>query len=279
MERLDGRTAIVTGASSGIGAATARLFHAHGARLVLNARRRDRLEAVAAGTGATAVPGDVTEPAVREAIVAAARGRVDLLVNNAGYAETGPVELVAEADARRQLEVNLFAVGAMVRAVLPLMRAARSGRILNVSSIAGRLGYPLFGWYCASKHALEGLSDALRLEARPFGVHVCLVEPGPVDTEFFSVARERGSPLLEDGASPYRPLYAHAGEIEAHFRGMAAPPERVARALLKAATARRPKARYPVHALAKATMLALRLLPRGLVDRALRRDFRVPERM
>ncbi|MGQ0613335.1 MAG: SDR family NAD(P)-dependent oxidoreductase [Planctomycetaceae bacterium] len=279
MPKLQGRIAIVTGASAGIGAATARLFAAEGARLVLNARRKERLEAVAGEIGAIAVTGDVTEPAVRAALVEAAGGRVDLLVNNAGYGEPGPVELVPEEAARRQLEVNLFAAAALARAVLPLMRRQRSGRILNVSSIAGRMGYPLFGWYCASKHALEGLSDALRFEARPFGIRVCLIEPGPIATEFFDVARARSAPLLLDQHSPYRPLYEQADEIEARFRKQAVPAQDAARVLLRAATASRPKARYAVHKMAKATMLALRLLPRGLVDRIVRRQFRVPKRM
>ncbi len=279
MPKLQGRLAIVTGASAGIGAATARLFAAEGARLVLNARRKERLEAVASETGAVAVVGDITDPAVQGALVEAAGGRVDLLVNNAGYGEPGPVELVPEEAARRQLEVNLFAAAALARAVLPLMRAQRSGRILNVSSIAGRMGYPLFGWYCASKHALEGLSDALRFEARPFGIQVCLVEPGPIATEFFEVARARSAPLLLDPGSPYRPLYAQADAIEERFRKQAVPAEAVARVLLRAATARRPRARYAVHRMAKASMLALRLLPRSLVDFIVRQQFRVPKRM
>lgn len=279
MRRLEGRTAILTGASSGIGAATARLLAREGASLVLNARREERLGEVARETGARAVAGDVTRPEVRARLLEAAGGRVDLLVNNAGYPQPGPAEEVSEADARYQMEVNFFAPAELMRAVLPGMRAARHGRIVNVSSIAGRFGYPLFGWYCASKHALEGFCDALRIEARPFGIHVVLVEPGPVDTEFFAVARERAAPLLGRPASPYRALYDRADAIEREFRGRAGPPEAVARAVLRAATASRPRARYAVHAMAKASLLALRLLPRSALDAMIRRQFHVPARM
>ncbi|NJN14622.1 MAG: SDR family NAD(P)-dependent oxidoreductase, partial [Planctomycetes bacterium] len=124
-------------------------------------------------------PGISPIPPTRRALVEACAGRCDILVNNAGYGEPGPVELVKDEDARRQMELNLFAPVALIREVLPLMRAQRFGRIVNVSSVAGRLGYPLFGWYCASKHALEGLSDALRLEVAPWGIGVSLIEPGP----------------------------------------------------------------------------------------------------
>ena len=169
---LESRVAIVTGASSGIGQAAARRLHAHGARLVLNARRGELLESLAAETGGVPVVGDVTDPAVRERILEACGERVDVLVNNAGFAQPGPVETVPGDDYRRQFEVNVFALGAMAAAVLPAMRSQRSGRIVNISSVAGRFGYPLFGWYCASKHAVEGLSDAMRIEAAPFGVQV-----------------------------------------------------------------------------------------------------------
>ena len=278
MGRLDGRTVIVTGASCGIGLATARLFGAEGARLVLNARRADRLEAVAQETGAQSVCGDITDAAVRTDLVQVAGGRVDILVNNAGYGEPGPCEAVPIEEARRQMEVNFFAAAEMVRAVLPVMRGARSGRILNVSSIAGRFGYPLFGWYCASKHALEGWSDALRLELAPFGIRVALIEPGPVRTEFFEVARARGDALMNDKQSPYREFYAGVEDIEADMMKRAAEPEDVARVLLKAACKRRVHARYAVTGMAKMMNFLLRVLPRRWLDIGVARQFQVPRR-
>ncbi|MGH7163732.1 MAG: SDR family NAD(P)-dependent oxidoreductase, partial [Planctomycetota bacterium] len=209
-------------------------------------------------------------------LLEAAGGRVDVLVNNAGYGELGPVETVPEAEARRQMETNFFAPAALIRAVLPSMRAARSGTIVNVSSIAGRFGYPLAGWYCASKHALEALSDSLRLEMRPFGVSVVLVEPGPVRTEFFDIARDRARPQLDDEGSPYRAFFRHTDDTERRFLRQACGPEDVARVIVKALLARRPRDRYAVTVMAKASLLARALLPRRLFDAALRRQFRVP---
>jgi len=276
MSRLENPTAIVTGASAGIGAATARLLAARGARLVLNARREERLVELAESLGAKAVPGDVTDPFVRAAILEACEGRVAILVNNAGYGEPGPVETVGEEALRRQFEVNFFAAAAMMRAVLPWMRRDRFGRILNVSSVAGRFGYPLFGWYCASKHALEGLSDALRLEAAPWGVRVVLIEPGPVLTEFFEVTRTRAAPQMEDAESAYRPFFADVDAVEREVLKQAVSPERVAAIIAKACFAARPKARYAVSLMSKVSLLSLRLFPRGLLDAMIRRQFHVP---
>jgi NAD(P)-dependent dehydrogenase (short-subunit alcohol dehydrogenase family) len=276
MPHLDNKTALVTGASAGIGLATARLLAANGAKLVLNARRRDRLDAVAGELKAVPVPGDVTDPAVRARIIEACGGRVDILVNNAGYGEAGPVETVKEEDGRRQLEVNFFAPAALIQGVMPLMRKQRSGRIVNISSVAGRFGYPLFGWYCASKHALEGLSDALRLEARPWGIFVSLIEPGPVETEFFDVTKGRAQGQMADPSSPYAPFFHHVDEIEREMMGRAATAQRVAEVVLSACLAPRPRDRYMVTRMAKGTVLALRLLPRSWVDKAASRQFRVP---
>jgi NAD(P)-dependent dehydrogenase (short-subunit alcohol dehydrogenase family) len=276
MASLEDQIAIITGASSGIGRATARLMRIRGARLVLNARRGDRLAEVAAETDATAVEGDIVDPDVRERMVSACGGRVDILVNNAGYGEPGPVEMVREEDYRRQFDVNLFAAGALVQAVMPFMRARRSGRIINVSSVAGRFGYPLFGWYCASKHALEGLTDALRLEGGPWGIHAVLIEPGPVTTEFFEVSKARATRQAEDESHPYRPFFVNVDAIESDLMKQAATSEEVASVILKACLKRKPKARYPVTFMAKASIFASRFLPRALFDSGIRRQFRVP---
>ncbi len=276
MPRLQNQIALVTGASAGIGLATARLLVGEGAKVVLNARRQDRLDALAAELKGVAVPGDVTDAAVRARLLDACGGRVDILVNNAGYAEAGPAEMVKEAAARWQLEVNFFAAAALMQGVMPFMRKQRSGRIVNISSVAGRFGYPLFGWYCASKHALEGLSDALRLEARPWGVHVSLIEPGPVETEFFDVTKDRAEGHINDTSSPYAPFFRHVDEVEREMMGRAVTAERVAGAVLSACLARSPRDRYVVAPMAKSTVLALRLLPRSWVDRLASRQFRVP---
>jgi NAD(P)-dependent dehydrogenase (short-subunit alcohol dehydrogenase family) len=222
------------------------------------------------------VVGDVTDPAVRQRILEACGDRIDVLVNNAGFAQPGPLETVPESDYRRQFEVNVFALGAMAAAVLPAMRSRRSGRIVNISSVAGKFGYPLFGWYCASKHAVEGLSDAMRIEAAPFGVKVVLIEPGPVDTEFFDVSKERGAGQLSDDGNPYRAFFRHVDKLEADMRKQSVTADAVARKVLAACTKRRPAARYPVGAMAHATGMVLRFLPRSWLDAGVRRQFRVP---
>ena len=276
MSSLKDRVAVITGASAGIGLATARILRRHGARVVLNARREDRLVEVAKETDGTPVAGDITDPAVRSRVVEACEGRIDILVNNAGYGEPGPVETVTEDDYRRQFEVNLFAPAALIQAVLPTMRKQRSGRIINLSSVAGRFGYPLFGWYCATKHALEGLSDALRLEVQPWGIHTVLIEPGPVKTEFFDVTKDLAAPQVQATDSPYSGFFAHIDEIEKDFMKSAATSEDVAKVVLRACTAPRPKARYAVALMAKSTIAAVKLLPRSWLDVAARRQFRVP---
>ncbi|MHC4973637.1 MAG: SDR family NAD(P)-dependent oxidoreductase [Planctomycetota bacterium] len=276
MAQLGKAIAIITGASAGIGLAAAKRLSSLGYGLVLNARRKDRLEELARETGAAAVAGDITDPAVRARVVEACGDRIDVLINNAGYGEPGPVELVKEEDYRRQFEVNVFAAGAMIQAVLPTMRRRRSGRILNVSSVAGRFGYPLFGWYCASKHALEGMSDALRLEAAPWGIHVVLIEPGPVETEFFDVTLERADGLMKDEASPYRPFFRHTAEIERDMMKRAATPDQVVAVIVKACRVSRPRARYAVTWMAKTTVFLTRVLPRSWLDAVVRRQFRVP---
>jgi len=276
MARFSDQVALITGASAGIGVATARLLRKEGARLVLNARRADRLREVAEPLQAEAVDGDVTDPAVRARLVEACGGRCDVLVNNAGYGEPGPVEMVSEEDARRQLEVNLFAPALVARAVLPLMRGQRSGRIVQVSSVAGRLGYPLFGWYCASKHAMEGLSDALRVEVAPWNVRVVLVQPGPVRTEFFDVSKSRVGPHMTGEGAPYARFFDAVDDIERDFMKQATTPEAIARTIVKACAARRPRDRYTVTAMARTTIAAARFLPRRLVDWVCRRQFRIP---
>lgn len=276
MQSLNGKISIVTGASAGIGRAAARALRAEGATVVLNARREDRVSALAAELEGTAVVGDITSPDTRRALVEACGGRVDILVNNAGYGEPGPVETVSEDLYRRQFEVNVFAPAEMIRAVLPFMRRQRGGRIVNVSSVAGRFGYPLFGWYCASKHALEGMSDALRMEVKPWGIGVSLVEPGPVETEFFDVARDREGASPPGAKSAYAPFYRKLDVIEHDLRKQATTPEVIANAIVRACTSRRPRDRYVCTAMAKATVWSVKLLPRRLLDAVAARQFHVP---
>ena len=174
------RTALVTGASSGIGEETARRLQGLGYTVYGAARRTGRLEKLAA-EGVRPLAMDVTDDASMTAGIARIieeTGRIDVLINNAGYGSYGAIEDVPIDEARRQFEVNLFGLGRLVQLVTPHMRGQKSGTIINISSMGGRLTTPLGGWYHATKYAVEALSDALRMELKPFGIDVVLVEPG-----------------------------------------------------------------------------------------------------
>ena len=184
------RTALITGASSGIGLSSAHRLIDRGWRVIAAARRLERMESLRQ-RGAEVLPLDIASEASRRQLADAIESRVgglDALVNNAGFGDVGPVETMPLDQVREMFEVNLFGLMGLTQLLLPPMREKRCGRIVNVSSIAGRFVTPGAGWYGASKHALEGISDALRLEMHRFGVQVVLVEPGLIRTGFESVA-------------------------------------------------------------------------------------------
>lgn len=179
----------ITGCSTGLGHALAELIVQRGWRLVVTARDKNTIADIerSAPERVLALSLDVTRPADIDAAVAATRerfGRIDVLVNNAGYGYQSTVEEGEEAEIRAQFDTNVFGLFAMTRAVLPLMREQRTGNILNITSIAGLIGYPGSGYYAASKHAVEGWSDALRAEVLPLGIGVTCVEPGPFRTDW-----------------------------------------------------------------------------------------------
>ena len=199
-----GKVAIVTGASAGIGAATARRLASMGCTVYAAARRLDRMAGLAEA-GIHTVRVDVTDEASLVSLVdrvIAETGRIDVLVNNAGYGSLGAVEDVSLDEARRQFEVNVFATARLSQLVVPHMRRAGSGRIINVSSVGARIYLPLAGWYHSTKFAIEGLSDTMRLELRPHGIDVVIIRPGGVNTEWHHVA---GPSLVEtSGQGAYR---------------------------------------------------------------------------
>lgn len=263
------RVVLVTGASGGIGRATAEHLTEKGYRVFAAARslgkldemRSDNLESVELDVAS----GESVDRAVGKVMGQA--GRIDAVVNNAGYGQYGPVEDVEEEVAWRQFEVNVFGLARVTREVLPIMRDQGSGRVVNVSSAAGKLSTPFAGWYAASKHAVEALSDALRLEARPFGVGVVLIEPGAIKTGFDGVALDE---LWEATKTDvYRRPAEAFGEAIANAYSGAAGPEIVAKAIQRAIAARRPRARYAVGLDAKTFILMRRLLGDGLLDRLL----------
>jgi NAD(P)-dependent dehydrogenase (short-subunit alcohol dehydrogenase family) len=274
--------AIVTGASSGIGDVVCQLLQGNGFQVYAAARRLD-LMAHLSDVGAQVMPVDVTDDASMTALVervVAETGRVDVLVNNAGYGSYGALEDVPLEEARHQFEVNVFGLARMTQLVLPHMRRQRSGRIINVSSVGGKIHEPLGGWYHATKFAVEGLSDSLRMEVATFGVQVVVIEPGAIKTEWAGIAaqnvRERSAegPYAAQARQVGAVLDAGSGE---GARGSA--PEVVAGAVLKAATARRPRTRYVVGLGARPALLARRLLTDRGFDRMLRLGYRLAERM
>lgn len=248
------RVVIITGASEGIGAATARVFAAAGARLVLAARSRAPLERLAATLPeALAVPTDVSDPAQCRALVAAARdhfGRVDLLINNAGVGLVGPTAELSTADLERVMAVNLFGPLWLMQAVVPQMRAQGRGQIINVSSVLAEQPLPYLGGYAASKAALERLSEALRMELRGAGVTVTVVRPGSTRTDFRAHRLGVGSERRR--VTPWE-----------------VPPEAVARTILRAA--RREPARAYVTVGDRMAIGIARLLP-GPVEALLSRS-------
>lgn len=259
------RVALVTGASSGIGKATVRELLGRGMVVYAAARRVERMEDLER-EGATALRLDITdEGSVRAAVdtIAERSGAVDVLVNNAGYGSYGAVEDVPIEEARRQLDVNLFGLARLTQYALPGMRAAGRGRIINISSMGGKIYTPLGAWYHAAKYGLEGFSDCLRLEVRQFGIDVSVIEPGAIESEWGAIAAD--SAEKRSGSGPYAEFTSRTAKTmrEAYAAGRPSPPEVVARTIAKAGTARRPRTRYAVGKNAR-TLLFLR---RWLSDR------------
>jgi NAD(P)-dependent dehydrogenase (short-subunit alcohol dehydrogenase family) len=258
------RAVLITGCSTGIGRATAELLAGEGHTVYATARRPEAI-ADLRERGCRTLALDVNdERSMSEAVaeVERAEGAVGALVNNAGYSQSGAVESVPLADVRAQFETNVFGLLRMCQLVLPGMRGRHSGRIVNVSSMGGKLVFPGGGVYHATKHAVEALSDALRFEVRGFGVHVSVIEPGLIKTSFAETAV--GSIGEDDG--PYAGFNAAvaeatAGAYEGPMGRLGAGPEAVARVISRALTASRPRARYRVTPSARVLLTQRKLLP------------------
>lgn len=260
------RTVLITGASSGIGEATARRLLADGYKVYAAARRVDRMSDLAKA-GSHVLPLDLTDDAsIVRAVetISHTEGRLDALINNAGYGSYGALEDVPLDEGRRQFEVNVFGLARLIQLCLPMMRAQRAGTIVNITSIGGKMHEPMGSWYHATKFAVEGLSDCLRMEVAPFGIHVVVVEPGAIRTEWSGIAQDS---LLKSSSHT-----AYAEQAAMHARMLAASetssmvsrPEVVAATIARALRASRPRTRYAIGGGAR-TILFLR---RWLSDRA-----------
>ncbi len=272
------RVILVTGCSSGIGRATALEAAGRGHRVFASARRVADLAELDGVENVTTLALDVTDPgsiaAGVEGVLSRA-GRVDALVNNAGFGQYGSVEEVTLDEWRAQFEVNLFGAIAAIQAVLPSMRGRGSGTIVNVSSVSGRVSVPFAAPYSASKHALEAVSDALRVELFPFGIRVVLVEPGPIETRFTDRARSMVAPLLAR-PGPYREIYRLAERaMDAEFQRGRQPASVVARVVIGAIESGKPRPRYPVGLMPRALFPLKTALPDGWLDGLMRRALRL----
>lgn len=279
------KAVLITGCSSGIGRATAQRLARGGHTVYATARK---LEAIAdlESAGCRLLALDVTDEESMAAAVRAveeAEGAVGALVNNAGYSQSGAVEDVSMDDVRRQFETNVFGLVRMCQLALPGMRRQGSGRIVNVSSMGGRFTFPGGGFYHATKHAVEALSDALRFEVRGFGVEVSIIEPGLILTEFGDTAV--GS-IAEgtDHDGPYAEFNAAvaAATRQAYEEGplskLGGGPDAVAKTIEKAITVRRPRPRYKVTPSAHLVLGVRRVLPDRAWDGFLRSQFPTPSR-
>jgi NAD(P)-dependent dehydrogenase (short-subunit alcohol dehydrogenase family) len=277
------KAVLITGCSSGIGHATAGRLAARGWTVYASARRTDSIEDLAE-RGCRTLALDVTdEDSMRTAVatVEDAEGAVGVLVNNAGYSQSGALETLPLDRLRAQFETNVFGLVRLCQLVLPGMRRQGEGRIVNVSSMGGRLTFPGGGAYHGTKHAVEALSDALRFEVRGFGVGVVLIEPGLIKTRFGETAAGSIDAAVADGDDPYADFNAAVGTTTAEiYEGplarLGGGPETVARAIERAITSRRPKTRYKVTPSARLILAQRRLLSDRAWDAFLRTQFPTP---
>jgi NAD(P)-dependent dehydrogenase (short-subunit alcohol dehydrogenase family) len=275
------KAVLITGCSTGIGRATAQRLARGGLTVYASARRPESIEDLARA-GCRTLALDVTEEESMQAAVEEverAEGAVGALVNNAGYSQSGAVETVELDDVRRQFETNVFGLLRMAQLVLPGMRRQRHGRIVNVSSMGGKLTFPGGGIYHATKHAVEAISDAMRFEVKGFGVDVVVIEPGLIRTSFgetsvASVPKEEG---------PYAEFNTAVAAATARVYGgplgrLGGAPEAVAKVIERAVTAERPRTRYKVTASARVLMAQRSLLPDRAWDAAVGTSFPRPGR-
>lgn len=265
-------TILVTGASSGMGKETAKRLLRDGHTVYAAARRVEQMHDLQS-MGAIALKMDITKESDIVAAVqtiTAGHGGVDILINNAGFGMYGSVEETTIAEARYQFEVNLFGLARLTQLLLPAMREKGAGKIINLSSMGGKIYTPLGAWYHATKHAIEGWSDCLRIEVAPFGISVVIIEPGIIATDFGNVLLD---PMLKrSGHGPYKALAQGIakGTRESYSKpGAASSPTVVTDAIVKAIGARRPKTRYVVGKLARPLIMFRQVFGDRAYDKAI----------
>lgn len=274
---MEKKVILITGASSGIGFDAAQTLARQGHTVYAAARRVEKMEPLQSD-GVKVMRMDVTDSAsMAEGVktVLDAEGRIDVLVNNAGYGYFGAVENVTMEEARRQVEVNVFGLAELCKLVLPVMRKQGSGRIINTSSIAGKMVLPFGAWYHVSKFSVEALSDALRMEMRPFGVDVVLIEPGGIKTDWGIIAAKhlaessKGTAYEEDALREAKLI--HKGYSGNYLSA----PRVVTRAISRAVNSQRPRARYRIGSGAFTMVFLHTVLPTRWWDGMMRRFMRI----
>jgi len=268
------KVALVTGASSGIGKETAKLLIQNGYTVYGAARRIEKMTDLHEA-GVKLLVMDVTNDisivnGVNE--ILKDEQQIDLLVNNAGYGSYGALEDVPISEAKYQFDVNIFGMARLIQLVLPFMRKKHSGRIINVSSIGGRIGEPHGSWYHATKFAVEGLSDCLRMELRQFGIDVVIIEPGAILTEWAGIARE--NLLKVSGNSDYKTLANKHAKMLSNADKFGSQPAIVAKTIVNAAIARKPRTRYAIGGGAKVILFLRRILSDRIFDKLILRMMR-----
>ena len=264
---------LLTGAGSGIGYETAKNLATAGHTVYGAARRLEKLEELRP-FGVIPLQLDITdEDSIKKAVetIITEQGRIDVLVNNAGYGSYGAIEDVTLDEARNQFEVNLFGLARLTQLVLPQMRAQRSGRIINVSSMGGRLTTFMGAWYHATKYALEAFSDALRMETSDFGIQVSIIEPGGIKTDWGMIAADKLEESARGGA--YESIARKtAANMRRHYSSESlSDPAIISKAITHAIEAKKPKTRYLIGFMAKPAVLMHTVLPDRAFDKIIRR--------
>ena len=243
---MNKKVALITGASSGIGESAAILLHNEGFKVYGAARRVEKMKELES-KGISTIALDITE---EDSIVSCVNtitekeGSIDILVNNAGYGSYGAIEDVSMEEARRQFDVNIFGLARLTQLVLPGMRENRFGKIVNISSMGGKIYTPFGGWYHATKHALEGWSDCLRLEVKEFGIDVVVVEPGGIKTPWGIIAAENLKKTSGEGAYAKAAIKSAEGTAKMYNSNRLTHPDVIGKVILKAVTTRKPRRRY-----------------------------------